>query len=231
MSATYCTLPVTFSGPSGRGIDSPTPLTSRVVFITVAMPFILSGWRRGHAGSAGSRHLGDRLDHLRVARAPAQVAGDGVADLVLGRLRVLRQQGGGGHEDAGNTESALRHPVTHECLLHGNQRAAAGETFDRGHGTASRLHCEHEAARDELAIEVNRARAAVAGPAALLRTRQAEILTQRVEQRDIGLHERLDAFAVDGEGEHLIPHHETSVQAVARSSAMARVRRVSTRTR
>ena len=35
MSATYCTRPVTFSGPSGRGIESPTPRTSRVVFITL----------------------------------------------------------------------------------------------------------------------------------------------------------------------------------------------------
>src|SRR5689334_15457033 len=98
MSATYCTLPVTFSGPSGRGIDSPTPLTSRVVFITVAM--LLSFRARG----AGARDLGDRLDHLGVARAPAQVAGDGVADVVLGRFRILREQRGGGHEDAGNTK-------------------------------------------------------------------------------------------------------------------------------
>ena len=37
-SATYGTWPVTFSGPSGRGMESPTPLTSRVVFITLAMP-------------------------------------------------------------------------------------------------------------------------------------------------------------------------------------------------
>ncbi len=35
MSATYCTRPVTFSGPSGRGIETPTPLTSRVVFIVL----------------------------------------------------------------------------------------------------------------------------------------------------------------------------------------------------
>ncbi len=36
MSATYCTRPVTFSAPSARGMERPTPLTSRVVFI-VAM--------------------------------------------------------------------------------------------------------------------------------------------------------------------------------------------------
>ncbi len=35
MSATYWTRPVTFSGPSGRGIETPTPLTSRVVFIVL----------------------------------------------------------------------------------------------------------------------------------------------------------------------------------------------------
>ncbi len=35
MSATYSTRPVTFSGPSGRGIATPTPLTSRVVFMIV----------------------------------------------------------------------------------------------------------------------------------------------------------------------------------------------------
>src|SRR5262249_35023897 len=225
MSATYCTLPVTSSGPSGRGIDSPTPLTSRVVFITVAM--LLSFRARG----AAARDFDDRLDHLRVAGAAAQVAGDGVADVVLGRLRVLRQQGGGGHEDAGNTESALRDAVTHECLLHGNQPAAARESLDRDHGPAPRLHRQHEAARDELAVEMNRARATVAGSAALLRTREAQLLALRVEQGDVGLHAGLDVLAVHGEAEHLLGHDESSVQAVARASAMARVRRVSTRTR
>src|SRR5262250_3379826 len=165
MSATYCTLPVTFSGPSGRGIDSPTPLTSRVVFITVAMRL---SFPRG-----GARHLGDRLDHLGVARTSAQVAGDGVADVVLGRLRVLRQQGGGGHEHTGDTEPTLRHAVAHERLLHGDERAAAREPLDGGHGAATRLHRKHEAAGNQLAIEVNRARAAVAGTAALFRAGEA----------------------------------------------------------
>jgi hypothetical protein len=196
-----------------------------VVFITVAM--LLSFRARG----AGARDLGDRLDHLGVARTPAQVAGDGVPDVVLGRFRILREQRGRGHEDAGNTKSALRYPVPHECLLHGDQRAAAREALDRRHRPAPRLHRQNEAARDELTVEVNRTRAAVSGSAALLRTREAEVLAQRVEQRDVRLHERVDALAVHGEAEQLFGHHESSVQAVARSSAMVRVRRVSTRTR
>ena len=40
-SATYWTRPVTFSAPSGRGMERPTPLISRVVFI-VAMTLSLS---------------------------------------------------------------------------------------------------------------------------------------------------------------------------------------------
>ena len=40
-SATYWTWPVTFSGPSGRRIDSPIPFTSRVVFITLDMNQLL----------------------------------------------------------------------------------------------------------------------------------------------------------------------------------------------
>src|SRR5881628_3577152 len=84
-SATYWTWPVTFSGPSGRGMESPTPLTSRVVFIVVAMDSRLPGGR-------GARNLGDRSQHFRVAGAAAEVARDPVADLFLGRAWILGEQ-------------------------------------------------------------------------------------------------------------------------------------------
>src|SRR5947209_18742832 len=105
MSATYCTLPVTFSGPSGRGIDSPTPLTSRLVFITVAMrsSFHAGGGARGHA-----RRLGDRLDHLGVAGAPAEVARDRVADVVFAAARILGVQRRGIHPSSGDTDHSTR---------------------------------------------------------------------------------------------------------------------------
>src|SRR5262245_2435560 len=84
-SATYCTWPVTFSGPSGRGMASPTPLTSRVVFIVVAMDSSLPGGRN-------ARDFRDRGQHLRIAGTAAQVTGDPVADLFLGRVRILGEQ-------------------------------------------------------------------------------------------------------------------------------------------
>src|SRR5213594_868293 len=185
-------------------------------------------WRRGLRPprappvAGGTRRFGDRLDHLGVARAPAEVAGNRVADVVLGRLRVLGEERGGRHQHARDAEAALRHAVTHERVLHGRERPAARQPLDGGHGAPSRLHREHEAARHELAIQMHGARAAVAGAATLLGSGEAEVLAERVEQRDVRLHERLDGLAVDGEAQDLLGHDETSVQAVARSSATAR---------
>src|SRR5712691_11036943 len=75
-------------------MESPTPLTSRVVFIVVAMDSRLPGGR-------GARDLGDCGEHLRVAGAATEVAGDPVADLFLGRARILGEQRRRRHEDAG----------------------------------------------------------------------------------------------------------------------------------
>ena len=143
-SATYWTCPVTFSGPSGRGMASPTPLTSRVVFITVAMAH--APLRRARA----PRGLGDRRQHLGVARAPAEIAGDAVADLLLRRARILGEQGRRGHEDARDAEAALRHAVPDEGVLERMQRAGPAEPLDGPHRAAAHLHGQHQAARDGL---------------------------------------------------------------------------------
>src|SRR5262247_4462602 len=131
MSATYCTRPVTFSGPSGRGIDSPTPLTSRVVFM-VDMSGAPGDGRLGGLANGG--------DHLGVTRAPAEIARDAVADLLLGRLRILGEEGGGGHEHAGDAEAALGHAVTDEGVLQRMEDAVHAQALDGGDGTAARLH-------------------------------------------------------------------------------------------
>src|SRR5205085_2579115 len=208
ISATYCTLPLTFSGPSGRGIDSPTPLTSRVVFITVAMrsSFRADGGARGRA-----RRLGDRLDHLRVAGAPAEVAGDRVANVVVGGPRILGDQCRGGHQHTGDAEPALRYAVPNEGVLQWRERAATRQPLDRRHGPPARLHRQHEAARHEVAIQMDGARAAVAGAAAFLWAGEAEILAERVEQRDVRRHEHLDGLAVHGEAQNLLGHDATSL--------------------
>src|SRR3989442_12020222 len=198
-SATYCTCPVTFSGPSGRGMESPTPFTSRVVFITVDM-------KSAPPAGRGADGLGDRGQHLRVAGASAEVSGDAVANLFLGRMRVLFQQRGGRHQDARNAEPALGHAVADERLLQGMQRAEPPEPFDRAHGVAARLHREKQTARDRLAVEVHRAGAAVAGAAAFLRSRQAHPLPQRVQQSVPRLDQHLGRLIVHRAVENVLRH-------------------------
>src|SRR6266545_3966911 len=210
ISPTYCTRPVTFSGPSGRGIDSPTPLTSRVVFIVD-----MSGTPQGGRGGGG---LGDGGDHLRVARAPAEVTRDAVADLFLGGARILGEEGGGGHQHAGNAESALGHSVADEGVLKGVEVAVAAEALDGRDRMTAGLHGEHEAGRDRRAIEVHGAGAAVAGAAAFLGSGETELLAR---------------LAVDRGSQNLFRHGDVlrRDQAPARASAVVSVRRVRTRTR
>src|SRR5262245_31173610 len=197
MSATYCTRPVTFSGPSGRGIDSPTPLTSRVVFI-VDMSGAPGGGRLGGLDDGG--------DHLRVAGAPAEVARDAVANLFLARAWILGEQGGGGHEHAGNAEAALGHTQAHEGVLERVQDAVLAQPLDRGHGSSAHLHGQHEAACHRLAVEMDGARAAIARAAPFLGSGEAQLLPQGVEERLVWLDEHLDRLAVDRGSQDLFRH-------------------------
>src|SRR5262249_58568296 len=87
-----------------------------------------------------------------------------------------------------------------------------------------RLHGELQAARDRLAVEVDRARAAVTGPTSFFRPRQAHPLAQRFEQGVPGLDEHLGRLVVHGAIQNLLGQVEVSY-ALARASAVVKVRR------
>src|SRR5262245_31032210 len=123
MSATYWTCPVTLSAPSARGMDTPTPLISRVVFM-IAMASSLS------SGCGGRRRLRDGGHHGRVSGAAAQISGDAVADLLLGGVRVLGEKSRGRHQYTGDAEAALRYALAHEGFLERGERAGGGEALD-----------------------------------------------------------------------------------------------------
>src|SRR5580765_4716709 len=230
MSATYWTWPVTLSAPSARGMERPTPLTSRVVFMIAMASSLSSG--------CGGRGLGDGGHHGRVTGAAAEVAGNAVADLVFGGVRILSEQRRGRHEDTRDAESTLRHTLLHERVLERGEHAHLGETLDGADGAAARLHGQHEAARHGLAVDVDGAGSAVAGAAAFLGSGQVQVLAQRIEQRLVGLDEHLDRLVIDHTAQDLLGHVPLPprisgwrCQRLARWSAVVSVRRVRTRTR
>src|SRR2546426_12004621 len=113
--------PVTLSAPSGRMVRVPTYVCEFPLVIVSAMGLSLSH-RRG-----GVHH---RAHDLVVPRAPAEVAGEPVADLGLRRGERPREQGLGGHEEPWGADAALERGVLQEALLQRMKRLAGGHALD-----------------------------------------------------------------------------------------------------
>jgi len=149
----------------------------------------------------------DGLDDALVAAAAAQVAPEGLLDLVDRRARVAVDERLGGHHHARGAVATLDGSASHECPLQGVQRSVPLETlhgFDLG---AVDGDGQHQARLDGLAVEDDRARAAVSEVAPPLGPSEAQMLTQHLEQ-SVGwprCHPVL--VAVDGELDH--PLHVT----------------------
>src|SRR5439155_20898106 len=89
----------------------------------------------------------------------------------------------------------------------GMQVAVAGEALDRRDLEAVGLDSQHGARLDRLAFEQHRARAARGRVAADVRARQAELLSQEVDEQLPRLDLRLPSLPVDGHSDAL---HATS---------------------
>ena len=152
-----------------------------------------------HRPLGGQPH---RVEDLLVARAAAQVAGQRLADLGVGRIRVARQQVVAGHDQPRRAEAALHRARLDEGLLDGVQLLALGQPLDGDDLAALGLPGEHEARAHELAVEVDRARAALALLAGVLGAREVEVVAQRHEQA-LALPDAvgLAQLAVDGQGQ------------------------------
>src|SRR5437764_7335230 len=81
------------------------------------------------ASELGRRPL-HRLDDVLVAGAAAQVAGQRPAHLLLGGIRVLLEQGRGGHHHARGAETALESVLLLETLLERMQLTGTGQALD-----------------------------------------------------------------------------------------------------
>src|SRR6266700_1421832 len=80
------------------------------------------------------------------------------------------------------------------------QLLALRQAFDGAQIVAFGLDREHQAGTDQLIIERDAARAAIAGRAAFLGAGQAQRPAQRIEHGIVGLAEEFRRLAVDGGG-------------------------------
>src|SRR5688572_24571790 len=122
--------------------------------------------RRRFALAERAGSLLDGLHDVDVAGAAAEVAADPFTDLVLGGIGVLAEQPGGLHDHPGGAEPALEAVLVPERLLERVEGGAIGDTLDGPDLAAVGLDREHRARLGALAIDVDGARAAVAGVAA-----------------------------------------------------------------
>src|SRR5262249_952565 len=97
--------------------------------------------------------------------------------------------------------------------------------FDGAHVGAVRLHREDGARLDRLAVEIDRAGAAVAGLAADVRAGDVEVVAQEVDEQSARLDQRVDRLAVPLERDLGFGHGLFSYFARdrARSSARASI--------
>ena len=135
--------------------------------------------RRGQRGRGGTAGGDDRVDVVVVAGAAADVAGHRGARLFGGRVRRGVQQRLRAHQLARRAEAALRRIVGDERPL---QRIVQ-QSFDGLNGAAVGPHAELAARIDRLAVEQDRARAALAAVAADLGAGQLEVVAQRLDER------------------------------------------------
>jgi hypothetical protein len=175
--------------------------------------------KRGYGAAAGGGDVEHGLDDPLVARAPAQVPGQRLAHLALGRVGAIPQERLGGEQEAGRAEPALQRVALVEGLLQRVQLVAVGEPLDGQQRAAVRLRGEHEARAHGLAVELDRARAAHAVLAADVRAGQPGLVADEVRQQRA----RLDLPGVRPAVDlHLDPHDASSIARRTSSAVSAR---------
>ena len=117
---------------------------------------------------------------------PAEIAFQRLADVLLGRLRLLCKERNGADDHAASTVAALRHLLLDEGGLHRVRRGDRAEPFERNDRLARRTRNRLQAGSRGTAVKENVTDAALAETAAELRGRESEP-AQRLEQRLIGI--------------------------------------------
>ncbi len=165
------------------------------------------------------RRVLDGLDDVDVAGAAAEVAGDRLANLVVGRIGIAFEEGDGGHHHAGRAEAALQAMLLEEALLHRMQDAALLQPLDGADLRAIGLNGEHRAGLGRDAVHEHRAGAAARRVATDVRAGQVRHLADEVHEQQSRLDLRRNWLPVDRQGDLLFHVAHWTPPANARSAA------------
>src|SRR6478672_6385194 len=204
-SSMYSPSPRMKRGSSLRLTEWPMPPISALVRGSAAVVMVVAPRSTGGDRRRAGRLL-DRLDDIDVARTATQVAADALADLGLGGVRVLAEQPGRLHDHARGAEAALEPVLVPERLLQRVERGAVGHPLDGLDLVPVGLDREDGAGLRALAVEVDGARAAVAGVAPDVGAGQPEVVAQEVDEQEPRFDVGLVGLAVDGDRDVLRGH-------------------------
>src|SRR4029434_4356000 len=167
--------------------------------------------RRAHRRSSeirGERRMGrscfapggalDRAHDAHVRAAAEQIRGERLLDLAIARMRILIEQCLCLHDHAVDAVAALHGLLINEGLLQPVRMLGAAQALERRDlrvtDTADRIKARAYC----LAVDMNRARAALREAASEARAAQSKLVTQRIEEWHLRIVDRdLRSFAVD----------------------------------
>ena len=139
--------------------------------------------------AAGQLH---GFDNLPVAGAAAEIAAQGLFDGLLRRVRIAVQQGLGGHDHPGGTETALDGPGQHKGFLNQMGVFRGTETLDGDHLGSVQIDRLFQAGFHGLPVDDDRAGPALAFPVAgLFGSGQPQVLAQDLQQDSGRVHDQL----------------------------------------
>src|SRR3954451_25435392 len=192
----------TTAGPKGISIPSARPAPAAAVPSTKVRRFSLTSlFMAGPFLSVGGGVNG--ITRLLEGAAAADI-GDGFVDVLVGRLRLLLEQGRDRHGHAALAIAALRNVLGDPGLLDLVQCAIRRQPLDGGDLLADGFRDQHAAGARRDAVDVDGAGATLCNAATIFGAGQAGIFPDRPQKRRIRLDIQFKCFAVDREVCHRV---------------------------
>src|SRR5437899_7579110 len=151
------------------------------------------------APHAGPRRGFDRIDNGLITGAAAVIAGQMLAYPRPIGLGFLLQQVLCGDKHSRRAKAALQSVAIAKGGLQVGDLAAVGQSFNGYDRCAVRLHRQHQAGTNDLAVHAHRARPANPMLATDMCSSQLQMLAQEVRQVETRQNMRIDGFTVDFE--------------------------------